>query len=104
MELVSPHMLRAWLDHRGLSYADLAQCAGVSKQFIGQLATGKRKTCKPETAARIEQVLLPRPDLRGPNEMPLFRERTAPVARQRRARKTSKTVGGTSDTVGVTGK
>lgn len=87
MQLSSPDALRAWLKHRGYSYADLGRCVGISKQFVGQLATGEKKTCRPEVALLIEKVLLPPQELRGPGDLPLFVERT------------SKTNGGTSKTV-----
>lgn len=72
MQLSSPEALRAWMLHKGYSYADLGQMVGVSKQFIHKLATGQKRTCRPGTAARIEMVLLPPKELRGPGDLPLF--------------------------------
>ena len=77
MRLSSPEALKAYLKHRGLSYAELGQCAGVSKQFIGQLASGQKMTCKPETALRIEKVLMGPPERRSPTELPLFVQRNS---------------------------
>ena len=75
MQLSSPEALRAWLKHKGYSYADLGQMAGVSKQFIHKLATGQKRTCTPGVAQRIEMVLLPPKELRGPGDLPLFVQR-----------------------------
>ena len=75
MQLASPEALRAWMKHRGMSYADLAGLVGCSKQFIHKLATGQKRTCKPGLAARMEMVLLPPVELRGPGDLPLFVQR-----------------------------
>lgn len=91
MELSSEHALRAWLDYRDMSYADLAGYVGCSKQFIGYLATGKKKTCTPALAERIEQVLLPAPEKRSPTELPLFVPRGYKPVRRRKRR--TETVG-----------
>lgn len=80
MQLSSPEALRAWMLHKGYSYADLGQMVGVSKQFIHKLATGQKNTCRPGTAARIEMVLLPPKELRGPGDLPLFVARGSNVA------------------------
>lgn len=88
MYLTDPKRLRDWIDHKGMTYADLARYVGVSRQRIHQLANGVRPTCTPELAAKIEQVLLAAPCRRSPAEEPLF------VPRQ------SKKFGAVSGTVG----
>jgi transcriptional regulator with XRE-family HTH domain len=87
MELSSPNALRAWMEYKGLrrrdddrpaaGSADLADLVGVSRQFIAMLLTGQKKTVRPDTARRIEQVLLPPLEHRSPTELPLFVERTS---------------------------
>ena len=79
MQLASPEALRAWLKHKGMSYADLGSLVGVSKQFIHKLATGQKNTCTPGVAQKIEMVLLPPQELRGPGDLPLFVARGSKV-------------------------
>jgi transcriptional regulator with XRE-family HTH domain len=97
MELSSPNALRAWMEYKGLRQrdddrpgagaAELADLVGCSRQFIYMLLTGAKKTVRPDTARRIEQVLLPPVEHRSPTEIPLFMERS------------SKPLGGKSGTV-----
>lgn len=77
MHLTDPDALRDWLNHKGMSYEDLGRAVGCSKQFIGMLATGRKRTCTPALAARIEQVLLAAPCRRSPAEKPLFERRVS---------------------------
>lgn len=95
MQLSSPEALKAWLKHKGMSYADLALLVGCSKQFVHKLAAGQKNTCSPGLAQRIEMVLLPPQELRGPGDLPLFVARGSNVARgglqkRRRAEVTSR--------------
>lgn len=82
MRLEDPNVLRGWLLIHKFSYQDLGELAGVSKQFIHQLATGVRRSCTAEVAAKIEAVLLPPADQRPPGVKPLFvPDGAAPVSR-----------------------
>lgn len=72
MELTDPERLVRWMKHRDISYGELGRAADVSKQFVWQLATGKKRTCKEKTARRIEKFLLPPVEQRSPGEEPLF--------------------------------
>jgi hypothetical protein len=72
MYLTEPHKLREWLTYRGISYRELGQAVGVSGQFIGQLVQGTRRTCRPQTARKIEKFLLPPMGQRAPDMKPLF--------------------------------
>jgi hypothetical protein len=79
MYLTDPEQLRKWMAYRHLSYGDLGRAADVSRQFIHQLATGRKRTCKPKTARLIEKILLDPPEVRKPGEVPLFVERRSDV-------------------------
>lgn len=57
MRLADADMLRALMRRRGVSYADLARSAGVSKGFISHLTAGRKKTCTPRVALRIAERL-----------------------------------------------
>lgn len=61
MELRDPKMLALFMQQKrertGLNASNLADTAGVSRQFISQLKTGRDKTCKPETADLIARFL-----------------------------------------------
>lgn len=72
MYLTDPAKLRDWMTYRSLSYAELGRAAGVSRQFVHQLATGHKRTCRPKTARLIEKFLLPPQDRRSPGDGPLF--------------------------------
>lgn len=56
-----------------MSYRDLAKKAGVSHGIIGDLMTGRRNTCTPETAAKIEDAL-------GADPNTIFSVKALPVA------------------------
>ena len=45
------------IDSRKVTQRSLARRADVSQAFISQLASGKKNSCKPETAERIAEVL-----------------------------------------------
>jgi transcriptional regulator with XRE-family HTH domain len=57
MKLESPDTLRALMVQRGFSYERLARYAGVSKGFISHLTSGRKNTCKAETAENIAEAL-----------------------------------------------
>lgn len=40
-----------------LSIRELSRISGVSRGLVGDLMTGRRKSCTPETATRIEKAL-----------------------------------------------
>lgn len=77
MYLNDPAQMRKWMRHRGLSYAELGQAVGKSRQFIHQLATGQKRTCRPATARKIEKFLLPPAGERRPDDKPLFVQRAS---------------------------
>ncbi|TLK56277.1 helix-turn-helix transcriptional regulator [Glutamicibacter sp. V16R2B1] len=45
------------IDPRKITQRSLARRADVSQAFISQLASGKKTSCKPETAERIAEVI-----------------------------------------------
>jgi len=45
------------IDSRKITQRSLARRAEVSQAFISQLASGKKTSCKPETAERIAEVI-----------------------------------------------
>ena len=45
------------IDPRKITQRSLARRADISQAFISQLASGKKVSCKPETAERIAEVL-----------------------------------------------
>lgn len=57
MELISPAILRAHMEHRGITQSRLAEFTDCSRQFIYQLLNGQRKSCTPKLALAIEEVL-----------------------------------------------
>lgn len=57
MKLTSAEMLAARMKQRGISYQMLAGAAGVSKSFISHLTSGRKSTCTPAVASRIEVTL-----------------------------------------------
>lgn len=77
MYLTDPDKLKEWIDFRDLSYGELGRAVGVSRQFIHQLVSGQRRTCKPRTARSIEKFVLPPVEQRSPSEKPLFVRRAS---------------------------
>lgn len=57
MRLSSGKVLRAFMDERGLSNMDVALHAQVSRTFISALVNGRRSSCTPAVARRIEERL-----------------------------------------------
>ena len=66
--LKSPKLLEGQMDHRDYTCAELARVVdrerirggsqrGCSRQMISQLKTGKLKSCEPDLAGIIEQIL-----------------------------------------------
>ncbi|MGH3651596.1 helix-turn-helix domain-containing protein [Glutamicibacter sp.] len=45
------------IDPRKITQRSLARRADISQAFISQLASGKKVSCKPETAERIAEVI-----------------------------------------------
>lgn len=72
MYLADRAKFKEWREYRGLSLSELARAADVSKQFVHQLESGTRRTCKPKTARSFEKFLLPPQNKRTPDEAPLF--------------------------------
>lgn len=57
MRLISPQSLRAWMDQRDKSLADLAKATERSRGFISHLRAGRRSTCSPRVAVEIARCL-----------------------------------------------
>lgn len=57
MKLTSGTVLRAFMDTRGVSNNDVALAAGVGRTFISALVNGRRTSCTPQVAQRIERFL-----------------------------------------------
>lgn len=57
MKLRSGATLRALMDQNGKSLRDVGRYVGRHWTFIGQLVREERKTCKPEVAERITDLL-----------------------------------------------
>jgi transcriptional regulator with XRE-family HTH domain len=57
MKLTSADTLRALMQQKDISYADLAAAAKVSKGFISHLTAGRKNTCTPGVADRITRRL-----------------------------------------------
>lgn len=49
--------LRMLIKYNRLSYRDVARRAGVAHGTVGDLVSGRRRTCNPETAEKIERAL-----------------------------------------------
>jgi plasmid maintenance system antidote protein VapI len=73
MKLTSGAILRAFMDERKVSNNDVALAAGVGRTFISALVNGRRSSCTPQVAARIERFL-------GVPEGVLFVARTSAVS------------------------
>lgn len=57
MILRDAHALKALMTDRDMTGARLSRAAGVSRQFIHQLSTGKRHACRDHVAALIAAAL-----------------------------------------------
>lgn len=57
MQLISRKVLVDYMRHRRMTVRALAKEARVSTATVGHLRSGKRDTCSPETAHRIEEAL-----------------------------------------------
>lgn len=57
MRLISWQVLDQYMEFRGETATSLAAKAGVSRQIIGFLRTGRRTSCRPRTAHRIAEAL-----------------------------------------------
>ncbi len=57
VKLISPDALAQYMKHRGFTVRSLAEVTGAHRATIGHLRSGKRKTCEPSLARRIERVL-----------------------------------------------
>lgn len=53
MRLISGKVLRAFMDAKHLSNADIAMSAGVGRTFISALVNERRTSCTPLVAQRI---------------------------------------------------
>ena len=57
VKLISAEALAQYMKHRDFTVRTLAARVGVSPATIGHLRSGKRNTCHPDTAKRIEKAL-----------------------------------------------
>ena len=57
VKLISAEALVQYLAHRDFTVRSLARRVGCSPALIGHLRSGKRNTCRPETARAIERAL-----------------------------------------------
>lgn len=57
MRLISYQVLDQYMEFRGETATSLAEKAGVSRQIIGFLRTGRRTSCRPDTARKIAFAL-----------------------------------------------
>lgn len=57
MKLRSGSLLRALMDTKGVSNADVGMASGVGRTFISALVNERRTSCKPEVAERIARRL-----------------------------------------------
>jgi DNA-binding Xre family transcriptional regulator len=57
VKLISSPALAQYMAHRGFTVRSLADRVGCSPALIGHLRSGKRDTCKPDTAKAIERCL-----------------------------------------------
>ena len=57
VKLISADALAQYMKHRDHTVRTLAARVGVSPATIGHLRSGKRKTCRPQTAKAIEKAL-----------------------------------------------
>lgn len=75
MKLRDAHMLRQYMDYKGVTIRELAMSSGVHRSTIGHLSSGARNTASPETARKIEEALACPPGL-------LFDARASNVQRE----------------------
>lgn len=57
MRLRSPQMLKAHMEHRGLSIGQLATFTSCNRAMIGHLRTGYRTSCSALVAGQISEAL-----------------------------------------------
>lgn len=57
MKLISQEAFRNYVAHREMSMREIGERAGVSRQLVGHLHSGKRTSCRPENAKAIEKAL-----------------------------------------------
>ena len=57
MRLKDRRMLHQYMEYKRMKIRELAKAAGVSRATIGHLHSGKRSTCSPTTARRVEEAL-----------------------------------------------
>lgn len=57
VKLISAPAFAQYMKHRGFTVRSLAEVTGASRSTIGHLRSGKRNTCAPDLARRIERVL-----------------------------------------------
>lgn len=57
VKLISSQALAQYMKHRGFTVRSLAELVGANRSTIGHLRSGKRSTCDPAIARRIERFL-----------------------------------------------
>lgn len=75
VKVISADALAAYMKHRGFTVRSLAEVTGGNRSTIGHLRSGKRSTCDPALALRIERALdAPRGSLFIPSVSRVARE------------------------------
>lgn len=57
LKLISAVALAQYMTYRDMTVRSLAAKADCNRSTVGHLRSGKRKTCSPEVAMRIERAL-----------------------------------------------
>jgi hypothetical protein len=57
VRLISSEALAQYMSFRNLTVRSLSKRVGCSPALVGHLRSGKRNTCKPDTARKIEECL-----------------------------------------------
>lgn len=83
MRLISWQVLDQYMEFRNETNTSLAEKAGVSRQIIGFLRTGRRTTCRPKTARAISEALKVLPESLFVAEVATAQVRTTEAPRPR---------------------
>lgn len=57
VKLISAHAFAQYMEHRDFTVRSLASRVGCSPALVGHLRSGKRNSCKPQTARALEKAL-----------------------------------------------
>lgn len=81
VRLISSTALAQYMTFRGHSVRSLAIAAKCNRSTVGHLRSGKRKTCSPKAARRIEEALQAPPGSLFVAEVSRVSREVAPVRR-----------------------